>query len=101
MEWTVVIVLVTLVGLVGAIATPIIKIVQKHTQTSERNTHAMEILTLSMDSLKEKITERDERNTRAHNILFDKQREHGERIAVVETNVDIHENRIQRLEDDE
>lgn len=80
MEWQVVTVIIALVGLIGGIATPIIKL-----------TSTIATLTKSVNGLEANIKEIVENNTKAHQRLWDKNDKQDERI----TN---HEGRISNLE---
>ena len=79
-EWTVVVVIIALVGLVVSVATPIVKLTSSITK-----------LTTLMDEFGKDLSGLTERNTESHQRLWSKNTEqdkrlanHEQRIAIVE-----------------
>ena len=80
-EWTVVTVIVALVGLFMAVGAPII-----------RQTKTMTKLDTTMETLSEKITQLEEKNTDAHRRIWDHNEEQDKQLHD-------HDIRIVKLED--
>ncbi len=78
MEWTVVTVLISIVGFVIAISTPLIK-----------NTRAMTELTVSISVLNEQIKKMEERNDEEHKDFQAQLDEHDDQIQDHETRLTV------------
>lgn len=70
MQWTVVTVIIALVGLVIAICSPLIKNVKERATETKENTQAMTQLTMSIKNLSEKLMLFENNNTQAHRRLW-------------------------------
>jgi len=86
-EWQVVIVIVTLLGLVASVVTPIVKL----TSTIIKLNH-------SVDTLNDKLEETIARNSKSHDAMFNLSRTHTEQIAKHDVLIKDHEKRLTRLE---
>ena len=87
MEWTVVTVIIAIVGLVGTVAVPLAKNTKAMTELSGRIDHLvyrMEQEELRLDELKEKTAQK-------HRVIF-------ERLCKQQTDLKDHEGRINALE---
>ena len=71
MQWTVVTVIIALVGLVIAIASPMIKNVKERALETKENTQAMTQLTMSIRNLSDKLLLFENNNTQAHRRLWE------------------------------
>ncbi len=79
-EWDVVVVIVTLIGLLGAIVTPIVKL-----------THAITRLTTTMENMEKNVADLTEKNRASHERIWEHEKEqdlrlndHEMRIRVIE-----------------
>jgi len=81
MEWTVVTVIVSLVGLFAAVATPIIKLNSTITKLSTQ----MENFMRGLGEFKARYTNQLTECKRTHDELYEKVEHHEQRITVLET----------------
>lgn len=75
-EWTVVTVIVVIVGLIISVATPLVK-----------STKAMAELTVNLRVLNEHLEKMDDQNRNEHKYLLDHLDEHDEKLAEHETRI--------------
>lgn len=87
MEWTVVTVLIAIVGLVGTVAVPLSKNTKAMTQLSEKINH----LVYRMDKDEGELSEFKSKSADKHRIIFDTLGEHQKSLIN-------HESRIHALE---
>ena len=80
-EWTVVTVIVSLVGLLAAVATPIIKLNATITKLATQ----MENFINGLNEFKGRYTNQLTECKRTHDDLYDKVENHEQRITVLET----------------
>ena len=78
MEWTVVVVIISLVGLLTAVVKPVISLTQSITK-----------LTTVVDVLAVDVGELTSKNTQTHNRIFDKLEKQGEDISNHETRISL------------
>lgn len=81
MEWTVVTVIVSLVGLLIAVATPIIKLNSTITKLTTQMEHFMN----GLDEFKKRYTSQLQEFKETHDDLYEKVDDHEHRITVLET----------------
>lgn len=81
MEWTVVTVIIALVGLFAAVATPIIKLNATITKLNTR----MELFVTGLDEFKARYTNQLAEFKQTHDDIYDKVDNHERRITVLET----------------
>lgn len=81
MEWTVVTVIVSLVGLLVMVATPIIKL----NSTITKLTTQMEIFMNSLDEFKMRYSNQLHEFNKTHEDIYGKVNNHEKRITVLET----------------
>lgn len=81
MEWTVVTVIIALIGLLIAVGTPIIKL----NSTIVKLTVQMQNFMEGLDAFKERYTNQMNTCKQTHDELFDKVDNHEHRITVLET----------------
>lgn len=87
MEWTVVMVIIALAGLIGTVAVPLSKNTKAMTQLTER----LGFLTQRMDAEEDALDTFKEKAAKKHNMIFDRLNDH-------ENTLIGHEQRIYNLE---
>ena len=81
MEWTVVTVIVSLVGLLAAVATPIARL----NSTIAKLTTQMEAFMNGLDEFKKRYTNQLQEFHKTHEDIYEKVNNHEKRITVLET----------------
>lgn len=71
MQWTVVTVIIALVGLIIAITSPLLKNVKERALETKENTQAMTQLTMSIKNLSDRLLLSENNNTQAHRRLWE------------------------------